>query len=590
MKIQQKITAIAFFGLSQLVAAQIREEVLILERKREPEIRRIEKKQSAAKIEKNYPPREKRIQDSLNLRYDIVDVQPVSEFKTSEIEGADLSPEFKTNYQRNFVRLGMGNYGKVLGDGNISAQLNDRWEAGADVHYLSTSGLKNEYPWDSDAAKGDFGAFLNYYGGSGKAGVEARYLLNDYHFYGIYAMAPGQVPDLHQKTNTVKLNGHYDFYSNKILDDVRFKTFYLTDHFDSEEQYGDLEIKLKYADFFKNTSGIRLDAGLNTALGGQSAKFKTLARNQSDNFYFSIAPHILLEKNGSYLKLGFKYAFLDESARRMYEDKISDSHSRFYPDVELLFSGNDRIKLYAGATGETALNTYSDMLERNPWLVPDQALRARNEKYKIYAGIKGDMNAQLKYDIFGGYSKVDNAAFFAHSPLFDLQASATRPAYDFANAFNIVYANATRTEVQASLQWFPVQNLVTGISLAYSQYDADNIDKFYNNNYLKAQFSADYKFLQDRMLLGFQAFYRSGNDVRIYEVLSDNLLPDRIYSLPKDAKTDAYFDINLSAEYKVHKNFSIFALGNNLTGRKYQDYYGYRVLGAQITGGIKLTF
>ena len=50
-----------------------------------------------------------------------------------------------------------------------------------------------------------------------------------------------------------------------------------------------------------------------------------------------------------------------------------------------------------------------------------------------------------------------------------------------------------------------------------------------------------------------------------------------------------YADINLSAEYKVHKNFSIFALGNNLLSKKYETYKGYKVLGAQILGGVKIS-
>jgi len=46
----------------------------------------------------------------------------------------------------------------------------------------------------------------------------------------------------------------------------------------------------------------------------------------------------------------------------------------------------------------------------------------------------------------------------------------------------------------------------------------------------------------------------------------------------------------LSAEYKVHKNFAIFAHGNNLLNTQYQTYKGYKVLGAQILGGVKISF
>ena len=51
-----------------------------------------------------------------------------------------------------------------------------------------------------------------------------------------------------------------------------------------------------------------------------------------------------------------------------------------------------------------------------------------------------------------------------------------------------------------------------------------------------------------------------------------------------------FFDINLLAEYKFYKNFSIFAVGNNLLNANYHTFNGYRVLGAQILGGIKVIF
>jgi outer membrane cobalamin receptor len=58
----------------------------------------------------------------------------------------------------------------------------------------------------------------------------------------------------------------------------------------------------------------------------------------------------------------------------------------------------------------------------------------------------------------------------------------------------------------------------------------------------------------------------------------------------KNDKVGGFADLNLSAEYKVHKNFSIFALGNNVLNTQYQTYKGYKVLGAQILGGVKISF
>ena len=225
---------------STAVFSQIKEEKLILDRKREPEVKKIEKKKTSIETIKNYPPQNKKIEDSLNLKYNITDVPAASDFKTSTIQGEDISPKFDSNYQNNYFQLGMGNYGKILADGNMSTKLENNIQVGGDVHFLSTSGLKKDYDWSSKQSSANLGAFLNSYGERGKFGINADYGLKDYNYYGIYAFdgiqginIPSDI-DLKQKVNQFKVNGYYDFYSNEILNDFRVKSSFLSDHFNAK--------------------------------------------------------------------------------------------------------------------------------------------------------------------------------------------------------------------------------------------------------------------------------------------------------------------------------------------------------------------
>ena len=60
---------------STAVFSQIKEEKLILDRKREPEVKKIEKKKTSIETIKNYPPQNKKIEDSLNpVSYTHLDV------------------------------------------------------------------------------------------------------------------------------------------------------------------------------------------------------------------------------------------------------------------------------------------------------------------------------------------------------------------------------------------------------------------------------------------------------------------------------------------------------------------------------------
>ena len=225
----QHIFLVGLLFSSTAVFSQIKDETLILDRKREPEVKKIEKKKTSIEAEKNYPPEEKSANPPA---YNITNVPASSDFKTSLIQGEDISPKFEAENQNNYFQLGMGNYGKILADGLISTTLENDMEVGADVHFLSTNGLKKVYDWDSKQSSANVGAFLNSYGELGKFSVNADYGLNDYNYYGIYALTPSSSNvDLQQKTNRFKVNGYYDFYSNEILNDVRLKSSFLSDHF-----------------------------------------------------------------------------------------------------------------------------------------------------------------------------------------------------------------------------------------------------------------------------------------------------------------------------------------------------------------------
>ena len=104
-----KILPFLFLGISQVAFSQIKEEKLILDKKREPEVKKIEKKKTSIEKEKNYPPEEK---SQVPVNYDITNVPAASDFKTSTIQGEDISPKFDAEYQNNYFQLGMGNYGK----------------------------------------------------------------------------------------------------------------------------------------------------------------------------------------------------------------------------------------------------------------------------------------------------------------------------------------------------------------------------------------------------------------------------------------------------------------------------------------------
>ncbi len=586
------IGVLGTIGISEL-GAQIKEEKLILDRKREPELKKIEKKKTSVAVEKNYPPKEKKTQDSLSLKYNIVDVPAASDFTTSSIQGEDISPKFDADYLRNYFQIGMGNYGKILADGNISTTLENKMEIGADLHFLSTSGLKNDYDWDSKQSSANIGAFINNYGEQGKFGLNADFTLNDYNYYGIYAFNPLSETDLQQKTNRFGINGYYDFYSNEILNDVRVKSSFLSDKFGAKEVQAEVLLNLsKHGIEIPKFDGITLNGDLGVNLETLKSDFSLLNENSSNFFNLSLSPKVTLYKGKSYLMLGSNFSFLNgKNSNQILPSELTYNKTYWFPKAEILVAATDEFNFYAGVNGGLKLNSYNNLLQENPYLVSDQQLRATETKYKIYFGLKGDVNQDIKYDVNAGFSKINDVMFLRANDLFDYNFTQNRFGYDYANTFSAAYDNGTLSELNGSIQYFPIENLALDAEINFAKYKLDNYTEIYNKPLLKGSLRAKYSMLDKKLNLGAKAIFASDMTTNSYEITAMPLLPPMLVSAENiNDKVGGFADINLSAEYKIHKNFSIFALGNNLLNTKYQTFKYYKVLGAQILGGVKISF
>ena len=587
------IAVLAFLGTVGIseVGAQIKEEQLILAKKREPEVKKIEKKKTSVVQEKNYPPDNKKKEDSLNLKYDIVNVPPVSDFKTTEIQGEDISPKFSNDYQSNYFRLGYGNYGKFLADANISGKIQDNVEIGADAHYLSTSGLKKDYDWDSKQNEAKIGVFSNIYTETGKFNIDANYAFNNYNYYGIYALTPtNNGVDLQQKVNKFSVNGYYDHYSNDILNNVRVKSYFLSDHFGASENYANAEVNLSKHDF-SVYDDITANGDLGINLETVNSKFDILNKSTNNQFNFTLSPKVTFYKGDSYFLIGSDFSFLNSKNSNIGGDS---KNNKFYwfPRAEVLVAAADEFKFYGGIDGGLKLNTYGNLLDENPYLISDLFLAPTETKYHFYFGMKGDVDQAFKYDFNAGFSKVNQAQFFMANNLFDFNLNSNRNGYDYANTFNSVYDNGTLMEVKGDLQAFPVENLVVDAGLHFMKYKLDNLDQVYYKPLFRVNIGAKYTMLEKKLNLGFKTYFVTDRTTNSFAVSNVNpIIPTDYYTEEsRNQKVGGYVDLNLSAEYKIHKNFSIFALGNNLLNTKYQNYLGYKVLGAQVVGGVKITF
>ncbi|GEN71673.1 TonB-dependent receptor [Chryseobacterium lathyri] len=584
-----QLLSILFLGFSQFAFSQIKEEKLILNKKREPEVKKIEKKKTSVETIKNYPPEEK----SQNpVKYTITDVPAVSDFKTSTIQGQDVTPKFEGTAQNNYVQFGMGNFGKILADANISKTLDNKLEVGADFHFLSTLGLKKEYAWDSKQSSTAIGAYLNSYGEKGKFNLNAQYGLDNNRYYGIYALEPAADVDLKQRVSQFKVNGYYDFYSNEILNDVRVKSSFLKDHFDAQENQVSILANLSKHAVEIGKSGINLNADLGVGLEAVKTEFAIVDKNSSNFFNTTLDPKVTFRKGDSYLMLGSTFSFLNaKNSNDVLGGEVKNNKTYWFPQAEFQVAAAKEFKFYGGVDGGLKLNTFGDLLQANPFIVSDQFLKPTETKYHFYVGLRGDIDETFKYDFSAGYGKMKDIMFFQGNNLFDNVYTLNRSAYNFANTFSAVYDDGNVSDIKGSVQYFPLENLILDGEVRFTKYDLKNYEDIYNVPLVNASIGAKYTMLDKKLLLGFKGIFASDRTTNSF-ALEGVANPDMVYQSTENRndKVGGYADLNLSAEYKFHKNFSVFAIGNNLLNSNYQTYKGYKVLGAQILGGVKITF
>lgn len=585
------IAVLAFLGTAGIseMKAQIKEERLILDKKREPEIRKIEKKKTAIEGAKTFSTEDK---SSAPVQYEITDVPALSDFKTTELEGSDMTPQFDNEFQRNYLRFGVGNYGKFLGDGSFSTNIDEKLEVGANLHFLSTSGLKKLYDWESKHSTTELSAFLNHYGEKGKLNLNIGYGQDHYNYYGIYAFTPAPDTDLQQKTNVFKVNGYYDYYSNEILNDVRLRTVFLGDRFKAKESLVDAEVNLSKHDVeITGLSDVKMNADLGLGLQSQTTTFEILNKNSVDFFNTSLTPKITFFKGNSSLMIGSGFSFLNsKNSSNLFVNAGSSNKNYWFPKAELQIEASEELKFFAGVDGGLKLNSYSGLLEQNPYLVSDLVLKPTETKYHFYAGLKGDVNQTIKYMIAAGFGKVNDLLYFRANSIFDaLNLTLIREPYDYANTFSAAYDNGTFSTVQGSVSFFPVENLKLDAELTFKKYQLDNTEKAYNIPTLSGSIGAQYSMLDKKLLLGMNTYFSNDKYTNSYS-FSGGLPLWFMAAEDLNDKVAGFVDLNLSAEYKFHKNFSIFALGNNLLDKKYEQFKGYKVLGAQFLGGVKISF
>jgi hypothetical protein len=155
--------------------------------------------------------------------------------------------------------------------------------------------------------------------------------------------------------------------------------------------------------------------------------------------------------------------------------------------------------------------------------------------------------------------------------------------------FDLVYDSTTINvvNVHAEALYSASEKVRVGFKADYNHYGVKSLAQAYGRPAFLGTLYATYN-ASEKLLLGANFYYYSANYGIGY--VPGITLPIPAARTVVDRQTNAVVDLSLRADYRITPKFSVFAMGNNLTGRHYQRYLNYQSQGVNVIGGLTYSF
>jgi len=582
-RIKYKIVLIILFSTIGVAYSQIKEERVRAKRTQQPDTKKIVKKGQIAE-----EPNKTEIKND-TLNYTIEDVEAVSDFKTSQLPPQEIQNLPKEKIYDNYAKAAYGNFDHLLLQVFYTHKLNEKMNVGGKFTHNSSTGLKNDFPWNSDDALNDIEVFLNSNLEKGKLNIVANYNFKKVNYYGIQTLI---IPpfnndsNLQQKYNMISVKGNYDAFSNKYFDKANIKTGYFWDAFNSKESFVEGDIYSDISDIETELPLVgEIDFGIETEakLKLTHTEFSEISPLKTSYFTSSITPILKFEGEKFNLKIGGGITYNVES-----ESGNSDIY--FHPRANIEYLFGSKITLFGGIEGGLQQNSYADISTQNPFVAPLLTIVPTNTKYNIFSGIKGELGVNFKYTVQGNYSNVENILFF-QKPIFNSIFGLNNNAYNHLNSFSTLYDDGKILGVSGQLNYIAIEKLNVQLNAKFENYQLDNLSKAYYKPTITSDISASFLMLKDKLIVSSKLYFVGERKANDYIKSNANaIIIDQNDVVNSEITLKSYVDFNLSLSYKIKPYLSIFVNGINLLNSDYQRYTKYTVQGTQVLGGVLFKF
>ena len=488
----------------------------------------------------------------------------------------------------NYVKLGLGNYGSVYGRAHLHSTRNEQYSYGLDVRHNSS----NTGPVDgknSGASQTSAALTGEYYLGRAAVGAALDVARDTYHFYGYDHSKLAAEPNPDDIKQTFTRFGVRAYARNRATDaalqyEVGVGYKYWKDNYTSSESNFLLDGKAGYA--LSETSRLTLQANASFINEHEDVFYITpgLSPNDRSRTFVQATPaYELTGKTGLSLSLGATLGYSSEPVvvgnGGVAGQPNGVGKGMINPAVRVGYAVvPEKFQLYAGLGGAIQRVTRYDLTQENPWLGrgAGQSVADTHAGPTVYGGFTSTPVSGLELAARATFGRARNLYFYRNSVA-------------DTSKFDLVYDSTTINvvNVHAEALYSASEKVRVGFKADYNHYGVKSLAQAYGRPAFLGTLYGTYN-ASEKLLLGASFYYYSANYGTGYT--SGTTLPFPPPRTAVDRQTNAVIDLSLRADYRITPKFSVFAMGNNLTGRHSQRYLNYQSQGVNVIGGLTYSF
>lgn len=501
----------------------------------------------------------------LDLDYSFVNKQIPVTFQLEPITPAKIKGEPLVKLYNGYARVGVGNALVPFGEIYYNTLRSKEYSIGAHASYLNMREVNKIE--DIDNSNLNVEIFGKRFWKRNTLNSTISFDRNAFNYYGYHNLIPNTTAELPKP----KLEQYYNRISARVgLQTTKQDSFNL-------RHSGEIEYKL--------TSNASNNQEHNIVLNGNLNQFKNSELYNLDvlidyNEYDFNSGSTIIGLKPQISTIGERFRI--NAGLGIFVDASKKTSFHFYPIAEIKYNVIDDILVpYLGVKGEVRRVNYASITTENLFVAENISLKNTNEKYNLYAGLRGTLSKKFSFNVSGALLKTEDDYLYVQLPGIGTNRSLTKEYY-------LIYDEIQELQFKGEFA-YKVNDKIMLYGLAeYINYDTKNEQLAWHRPELKASLSAAYN-LRSKIIIKSDIIFIGEQDARGEQEVLQTFAPTTEVKYNVE-KLKSIIDANLSVEYRYTKRLSAFVKFNNIGGINFEKYKDYPTQGFNVWGGFTYAF